>query len=308
MTLLVLVPLGALYVVSKQARHVRSSLRLPEPKDRRRSVAAALVAIGGLVGLAAAQPVLAQTERQRIRTDAEVFVVFDTSRSMLASIGASGPTRLERAKAEALSLRRALRDVPVGVASLTDRTLPNLFPVRDENVFQATVEQAIGIEKPPPIAFFSTVGTTFASLSAVATRAFFSPRARHRVLILYTDGESRPFDAASLGTVLRRGRGIRTIFVHVWNPDELVYTEGAPEPDYQPDPSSVEMISRIVDATGGVALGEGQVDAAASVVRRFLGTGPTGAETRSQVELALGPYLMLAAGFPLLLLLGRLSR
>ena len=209
MALLVLVPLSTLYVVSKHARRVRSSLRLAEPRNRRRSIVAALVAVGGLVGLAAAQPVLAQTEKHRIRTDAEVFVVFDTSRSMLAGVGASGPTRLERAKAEALSLRSALRDVPVGVASMTDRTLPNLFPVTDENAFRATVEQAIGIEKPPPIAFFSTLGTTFASLSAVATRAFFSPRARHRVLILYTDGESRPFDAASLGTVLRRGRGIR---------------------------------------------------------------------------------------------------
>jgi hypothetical protein len=306
--LLVLVPLTALYVVSKHARRVRSSLRLPEPRDGRRSVAAALVAVGVLVGLAAAQPVLAQTEKQRIRTDAEVFVVFDTSRSMLAGVGASSPTRLERAKAEALSLRSALRDVPVGVASMTDRTLPNLFPVTDENVFRATVEQAIGIEKPPPIAFFSTLGTTFASLSAVATRAFFSPRARHRVLILYTDGESRPFDAASLGTVLRRGRGIRTIFVHVWDRDELVYTEGTPEPDYQPDPASVEMISQIVDATGGVGLGERQVDAAADTVRRFLGTGPTGAETSSQVELALGPYFMLVAGCPLLVLLVRRSR
>ena len=37
-------------------------------------------------------------------------------------------------------------------------------------------------------------------------------------------------------------------------------------------------------------------------------TGPTGAETSSQVELALGPYLMLAAAFPLLLLLVRTSR
>lgn len=303
-----IVPLGALYLVSERARRVRSSLRVPEPRDRRRSVALAIAAVAALVGLAAAQPVLAQTKHQSVRTDAEVFIVFDTSRSMIASVDASAPTRLERAKADALALRSNLHDVPVGVGSMTDRTLPNLFPVTDENVFRATVEKAVDIEKPPPIAFFSTVGTTLASLSAVATRGFFSPHARHRVLILFTDSESRPFDATSLGTVLRRGRGIRTIFIHVWNSNELVYTNGAPEPDYRPDPSSVDVISRVAEATGGVALAEGQIGDATRAVRRFLGTGPTNAETTSQVELALSPYLMLAAALPLLLLLFRPSR
>ena len=39
--------------------------------------------------------------------------------------------------------------MPVGVSSFTDRTLPHLFPIADEELFRATVEQAVDIERPP---------------------------------------------------------------------------------------------------------------------------------------------------------------
>ena len=35
-------------------------------------------------------------------------------------------------------------------ASLTDRVLPNLFPTADEEVFTATVEQSVGVDRPRP--------------------------------------------------------------------------------------------------------------------------------------------------------------
>ena len=41
-------------------------------------------------------------------------------------------------------------DVPAGVGTLTDRALPNLLPIADAAAFDATVERAIGIERPPP--------------------------------------------------------------------------------------------------------------------------------------------------------------
>jgi hypothetical protein len=306
--LLGLVPLVALFAVSGQARRVRSALRLREPTDRRPAAAVAIVAVSALVGLAAAQPVVGQTQTRPVRADAEVLFVIDTSRSMLASSGPSAPTRLDRAKAEAIRLRAEFPDVPVGVASMTDRTLPHLFPNADEKAFRVTVEQAIGIERPPPIAYLRTGVTTLAALTAVVTRGFFSPFARHRVLVVFTDGETRPFDAAGLGTVLRRGSGVRIVFVHVWNPDELVYTNGAPEPDYRADPRSEAELARAATAAEGASFGEDGLPSAATAVRGFLETGPMVAEQRSTTELSLGRYLLLAATLPLLFLLLRLSR
>ena len=50
---------------------------------------------------------------------------------MAASATPNSPTRLERAVAAAVKLRASIPDVPAGVATLTDRVLPDLFPVPD---------------------------------------------------------------------------------------------------------------------------------------------------------------------------------
>ena len=85
----------------------------------------------------------------------------------------------------------------------------------------------------------------------------------------FTDGETRPFDPEGVGAGLRRGRGIRAYFVHVWDASERVYTNGKPEVDYQPDPTSGEQLDRLAAAVRGSAFGEGEVSAAwvAAVVR-----------------------------------------
>jgi hypothetical protein len=303
-----IVPLFLLARVVRRARNLRASLRLPEPRDTRRPIAIAVVTLAALVGLAATQPVWAQTKTQRVRTDAEAYFVLDISRSMLASDGPSAATRLDRAKDEALRLRSQFPDIRMGIASMTDRTLPHLFPSPDQNAFGTTIEQAISIEQPPPIAQFRTVGTTLAALSTIPQRGFFSTAARRRVLIVYTDGESRKFDSSSLGVVLRRQPSIRPVFVHTWNPGELVYSGGVAEPDYRPRLGSGEVLRRTAAAAGGAAFEESAVSQAASAVRNFLGTGPTVAEQESQNELSLGPFALALAALPLLFLLLRLSR
>ena len=98
----------------------------------------AFVATGALVGIAAAQPVVEQTRTLRERTDAEAFVVIDVSRSMLAQSGTGSPRRLERAKTFAKTFGAALPEIRFGVVSITDRTLPHLFPSADREVFDAT--------------------------------------------------------------------------------------------------------------------------------------------------------------------------
>lgn len=302
------VPIVMLGQALERARLVRAHLQLPEPAQARRLLVVAVVALAVLVGLAATQPVWAQTRTQRVRKDAEAYIVFDISRSMLASVGPSGETRLERAKNEALRLRMQLPEIRVGIASMTDRTLPHLFPSPDQNAFRATVAQAINIEQPPPIAQFRTVGTTLAALSTVPLRGFFSQSATKRVMIVYTDGESRKFDIGGLAVVLRRAPSIRPVFVHTWDAHELVYSGAGAEPDYRPGAGSGEVLERTAKAAGGAAFEERDAGQAASAVRDYLGAGPTVAEREAQNELSMGPFVLALAALPLLYLLLRLAR
>src|SRR5262249_11518636 len=120
------------------------------------------------------RPVIRQTESRYLRTDAQAIFAIDISRSMLAATSPTSPNRLARAKHAAERLRAAIPDVPAGVASFTDRVLPNLLPTPDAVTFDATVERSIGIERPPPGGAALTV-TTFDALGAVSKDAYFTP-------------------------------------------------------------------------------------------------------------------------------------
>jgi hypothetical protein len=303
-----LLPLAGLAAVSLRARRLRRALGLG-PRPRRRLVlpVGAAVAASALLGLAAAQPVLARTTTLAVRTDAEVFVALDVSRSMLASSGPGEATRLSRAKALAEALRDELAGVRVGLASITDRTLPHLFPSADEDVFRMTLERAIGIEQPPPRSTFSRNATSFDSLADVAAFRFFSPTAERRVLVVLTDGESTPITAGRVGRLLGRA-GVRTVFVQVWDPGERVYTNGRAEPQYRPDPAGRTLLEALAVATGGRVYGEADAAGAARTTRELLGDGPTRAEGVREARSGLAAYLALAAFLPVGLLLARTDR
>ncbi|MEX2645379.1 MAG: VWA domain-containing protein [Gaiellaceae bacterium] len=303
-----LLPLAGLLAVSRRAGTVRRALALA-PRPRRRLVlpVAAALAASALLGLAAAQPVLARTTTLAVRTDAQVFVVVDVSRSMLASLGPGGPTRLSRAKAVTSELREELSGIPVGLASLTDRTLPHLFPSADEDVFRATLARSIGIEQPPPRSTFSQNATSFDSLADVATRRFFSSTAERRLLVVLTDGESTPITAGRVGRLLGRA-SVRSVFVHLWDPAERVYTNGRAEPQYRPDPSGRTLLEALAVATGGSVYSEAAAAAAARKSRELLGSGPTRAQGVREARSGLAAYLALAALLPVGLLLARPDR
>jgi hypothetical protein len=269
---------------------------------------AAMALAAALLGLAAAQPVLARETRLHVRTDAEVFVALDVSRSMLARQARTGPTRLARARTLAVRLRDEFPGVRVGVASITDRVLPHLFPTPDDDVFRTTLYRSIDIEQPPPRSQYSVNATSFDTLTDVATRRFFSPTAKRRVLVVLTDGESTPITAARIGRVFAAPPAIRTVFVHIWGPNEHVYGPSGPEPQYHTDPASRAILEALAVATGGAVYREDQIDAAAERTRKFLGSGPTKAEGVRDARNGLAPYLALAALLPLGLLLARQDR
>lgn len=307
--IVVLVPLLAFLRTHRRGRDMRSAIGLAEP--RRLSFllpAAALVVTAAFLAVAAMQPVVSEDEARRVRTDAETFVVFDESRSMLASKAAGEPTRLARSKAAALQLREAIPTVPFGVASVTDRTLPHLFPTGDADTFRATLQKAIGIERPPPVHSLLRRVTSLESLGAVATQSFFSPKAKKRVLVVFTDGETLPGTRARLGPVFQRPPGISTVFVHVWGRDERVYVRRTPEIGYRADPASREALERIAAGIGGQVVSESDLGKVTREVSRLVGRGPTVVEGEKRRDIPLAPPLAAAAFLPLALLLWRRDR
>jgi hypothetical protein len=321
MSLTVLTPIGALLALGlviplvamlrarRKANRVREGLGVPAPGRRALAVPLSALVLGAaLLGLAAAQPVFEWTSDRRLRTDAEAFVVLDVSRSMLAQGNVNAPTRMERAKEAATQLRAALPEVRVGLASLTDRVLPHLFPSSDEEVFVATLGRSLAIERPPPRSSLATSATSLNALGTLRGLRFFEPTTTERVAIVLTDGESQPVANARLGGLFRREPAIDVVFVQFWGEDERVFSRGVPEPQYRPDPSARAILDRLAASTNGSVYSEGQLEAAASRAREGLGSGPTVVRGEEAGQLALAPYLAAAALLPFGLLLWRRDR
>ena len=294
-----LVPVGVYRARERRLREVRSVLRLDEPdRGSRVSLVAALAGVCGLIALAAAQPVVATTREQRERTDAQVFLVVDTSRSMLASARPGAPRRFDRARDIGQRLADGLPEVPVGVASMTDGLLPHLFPTTDRQVLEATLGKTLDIESPGPSTFYSARATTYDALEAASTLNYFPPAAKKRVLVVLTDGETRPLEH-DLASAFRREPKIETVFVRIWGADERIYLTGVAEFGYSADPRSETALARVASTVGGRVVSESDEDALRQAVVGLLGSGPTTKRRHEGNRLALMPWITLAVFFPL---------
>jgi hypothetical protein len=297
--------LAALFAGERRAARARALLGLRGPGRAWSLTSAAAVCLAGLLlAFAASRPVVRESHSRYLRTDAEAIFAIDVSRSMLAASSPTGPTRIARAKQAAEQLRAAIPDVPAGVASFTDRVLPNLFPTPDAATFDATVERSVGIERPPPGGDALTV-TTFDALAPVSRDAYFTPGRPRRVLVVLTDAESIDFDLGLVRRTLGQQAGLRTFLVRIGSTREHVYgREGLPEADFHPEPTT-QIVRRFVDATGGRAFGETDLGAAAAAVRAAVGNGPRVRTGSFSSSTDIGPYLVLAAVLPLGLVIRR---
>ena len=182
----------------------------------------ALLALSLLLGLAAAQPVLATHSSLEGRNDAAAFFVFDVSRSMSARRPGS-PNRLDQARREAKQLRAELPGLPVGVASITDRLLPHLFPSVSVNTFDATLDESLAIDRPTSsLPYGNALGTRLGALQDLVIGRYFEARAKRRVAVVFTDGETLPNDLSTLPQFLEEG-GVKLLFFRFWHPNERVY-------------------------------------------------------------------------------------
>jgi hypothetical protein len=300
-----LLPIGAAVVRGRREAAVRSRIGLapPAPTAKVTSATAAALAIT-LLAAATARPAVRTTGTDGLRTDAQVFFVVDITRSMLARLP-DGPTRYARALSAAERLRADLPAVPAGVASLTDRPLPHLFPTGDRQVFSAVLRRAIGIQRPPPESGRNVFGTAtnFDPLDQIADSGYFSRRAEHKLVILLTDGESTLYSPGTVAGRLRVER-VGLLVVRFWNPRERVYTpKGAIEP-YRPERATLRPLQRLAAGAGHRVYEEDELGKVARVARAELGHGPTQEiGTPNRVDLA--PYMALAAVLPIVVVLRR---
>jgi hypothetical protein len=295
-----LVPVTVAAARLLRARRVRRELGLSDPSLQAQLVRPlALACVFGLLALAAAQPSIRSEHERRARTDAELIVVLDSSRSMLASAGPTGARRYQRAVAFARRLRAAVPEVPIGVSSLTNRLLPYLFPTSDARAYDLVLDQAYGIERPPPALTADRWVTTFEPLEETSARRFFSPGVRRRVLVVLSDGETRDFDA---GDVLRRLRrsGTTPVVVRFWAAGERIYNGRRPVGSYRAvQPGELATLR----AAGWPAFGEEELAAAAARIKAAVGSGPSVRVGYDQRETAIAPFVALLAFIPLAALL-----
>jgi hypothetical protein len=303
--LVVLVPLAAAVVRERRAALVRRTIGLEPPArwSQLGRVAALLVAFG-LLALAAAQPTLRSVTSSRVRTDAQVFVAFDTTGSMAAAEGRDAPTRFERAADFALRLRSGFPDVPVGVASLTNRPLPHLFPTSDTDAFVATVGAAVGVNRPPPGPDEFRRSTSFEPIKGFADENFFSPDSVERLVILLSDAESYGFAPRTLAAELEQG-GVLLIVVRFWSATERIWLpSGGSDPGYETNPVAQVPVEELASLTaGGRVYDEHELSEVLAVSRGYLGEGPLAEFTGVGRAKPIGLYLVTGAVLPLVFLL-----
>jgi von Willebrand factor type A domain len=298
-----LLPLAALVIAGRHVRRVRAVLRLGAPVGggvRWRQVA--VVGVPLLIALALMQPALRRHGSVSTRTDAGVFVVVDTSSSMAAASSAHAPSRLAQARRIARAVGSQLPGIPLGVATFTDRVLPDLFPTTDAAVFNSTID-TLRIASPPPRET-SRVATNFSALAALGSADFFSRLERHRALLLITDGESAAFDSSTVARALAASPGVHVVVVRVGGgADRLYAANGRPGGAYRADPARAsQAISQLVAATGGRAFTAGSAGVA-SALRADLGSGPTTRIASRPETRTLAPFILLVALGVLLLVL-----
>jgi hypothetical protein len=294
-----LVPVTVAALRARTMARVRHDLGLPRPSvSSSLGPVLALAAIPVLLAVAATQPVVETTRTLPQRTDAQAFLVMDISRSMLASARLGAPTRFVRAQQIAEKVAADLPELPIGLAGITDRVLPYLFPTTDRRVLDATLEETVGIEQPPPGSFYLTEATSLGALSEVAELNYFPPSAKKRVIVVFTDGETNAVSPSAAAAFRKRPR-VATVFGHIGNAGEHIFNGKVPEAGYRARRDSAAALAHVASLTGGKVFSEDQADGIAGAVRSAIGRGPTVALRHEGGRSPLMPWIAALAFLPL---------
>ncbi|MFN8223685.1 MAG: hypothetical protein U0R50_10640 [Gaiellales bacterium] len=291
----------------RAAARARATLGLAPPARLRRIARPlALMLLGALVAATAAQPAIRRSDGAPMRTDAEIYLTFDVTRSMLARATPEAVDRLERARALGLELHAGLLDFPTGVATLSNRMMPLLFPTADARGVEAVLRRSLRILQPQPAKLTAARATQVGVLTLAADRSYFNPQARRRALVVFTDLDTDFFSLTATLRLLRNHR-IEPFVVRVARRGEAVFRRDGRPLTYRPD-STVSVAS--LRQAGWHAFTEDDATEIVTAVRAYLGAGATGTSgvVRTQHNLAayvgaLASLLTLALVWPTLALL-----
>jgi hypothetical protein len=282
-----------------RTRRLRRLFSLVAPGRRELvTVGVALTLLPVLVGVAAAQPVIVHKHVLTERVDAQAFLVFDTTRSMGAQSSPSAPTRLERAKREAAALIPQFGDIPVGIATMTDRVLPNLMPTTNAGLLLRTLNQSVAINVPPPSLDYHGFVPVLKALFGIANQRLFAPNVKHPILIVFTDGEVSPL-SRGIGYDFASQMTSAPLVVHVWGPDEHLYVDGRIDAKYRPDPASGAVRGQFAKWAHGRVFAEGDTGSLLRTVQAEAGSKPATTQYLGYARMPLAPWFLLAGVVPL---------
>ena len=118
-----------------------------------------------------------------LRQTPQLYYVIDDSPSMLASRGRRRDDQIARAQAAAIQAPRQPARVSVGVATMTDRSLPNLVPIPDDKASTGPVQEASFHANDPPPGTNCGSGPTISLPSARSAPRALRANVKHRVAI-----------------------------------------------------------------------------------------------------------------------------
>ena len=208
---------------------------------------------------------------------------------MSARNGPASPTRLERAKREAEQLIPRLGSIPVGLATMTDRVLPDLMPTTDLALVRHAMDVSVGINEPPPIERYPGRATALQALFPISSDNMFPPQAKRRILVVFTDGEANALPHNQIGYGIAQQLKIPPLFVHVWGPNEHIYARGRINPRYRSDPASGRVLSQFAADTHGRVFGEHDLDTLVRTIHAEAGTKPARTLNLGYARRALAP-------------------
>ena len=239
--LLVLLPLAAFLAISRRASGVRQALGVPDVSESARVVPlVAVVAVGVLLGLAAAQPLIERSSERKVRSDAEAYR--RPGRHALDARPAEPPgTDAHRAReaggraaagdAAGRQGRRRIADQPGPAAPLPERR-PGRVPGDPRQVGRGRAARAGTGFIIAPGQVSSRNATVLARARRHGDAGLLLPEARKRVAVVLTDGESPDVGADRVASSFRRA-GIHAVYLRFWGSRERVFTNGDAEPQYR---------------------------------------------------------------------------
>jgi hypothetical protein len=161
----------------------------------------------------------------------------------------------------------------------------------------------MGVDRPAAKEGGNTTVSTLDASAVVAERFFFRG-AQRRLVVLFTDAESRQIHERALTRAFEDSQ-ITTILVRIGNDDDRIYTASGAQEPFVPQPGAGAMAQSYAAAVGGQAFDEDQLDEAIDSARNIVGTGRSRMRFEASDVQPLGPYVFLAALFPLTFLLWR---